>query len=82
MTALCAPELPAEVACISDSADDQDFWEELGKPSSQGETGSTSRRVMVRRSRASPILAFCSAQQGDSLMACGSRVVMKDLISP
>ena len=48
MAAVCAPELPAEVAYASDSADDLDFWEELGKPSSQGETCSTSRRVMVR----------------------------------
>ena len=50
MAALCVPELPAEVVCASDSADDQDFWEELGKPSSQGEKGSTSRRMTVRRS--------------------------------
>ncbi len=48
MAAVCAPEVPVEMAYISDSTDDQDFWEELGKPSSQGETGYTERRVMVR----------------------------------
>lgn len=82
MAAVYAPELPAEVAYASDSADDLDFWEELGKPSSQGETCSTSRRVMVRLPRSSLLSNTCMGHQGHSRKARGLRITMMTLSPP
>lgn len=49
MAAVCAPEFPVEVAYASDSADEGDFWNELGSDAGTqtGQMGFASRRASV-----------------------------------